>query len=817
MALKFHNGTTLEATVGSAGMHASNNASPSTGGITSAGVPAPNLVNASTGVLLYMNSVPNTSAVYTVELMESGVSKASATINGTDMKVGYLYARWPFPYTFGTLAASAYTIKVTSTLNSGTLAASSTSGMWFQITYDSTSSPATGDDIVGVGWQNGGLYTKQWTATGTSTVFGGGTVKNLGSSITRTMQAGLMIGNGFTFKMDDTANCTVEIKGSIFITAGGTFDKQANASDINIVSKLIIDCDVANGDYGVHLPPSSFNGRFLTDGMEVEHRAQYASGVGTAANPAVFQTAHGLSVNDEVIIPGTTYGDNQTRFVISIPSPTELVWSATLGGAESAITNSPAAGVWVGNMTRNSIVTAKTTTRGYYLYNNTSNSEISSFNYTRWEYASCASGPNLQFVTNSTSTPPSMNGMVGYRNSASGRTSWTIISTVSQEINDCILYETLGSNYVGQSGMALQSSSNKTINRFMHYALPGSTQNCAGLSLTSSATNNTINDSHFYGAGANNGTLAYAIGIIGSHGNTFNNCTVNNSRVRAIYSTDGFNNTFNNCNFGTVGTNVQDIFIASSSLATMLFNGCNFGSATLISNYANTLGGSLFRFHEYQQDDNRHRWYTNNGSGFSSGSGLDETTVDTVGSLACALLPETSTGIRFEYPIPVSVGEVISVFGKFWCNATFLADPSATLTAELFLPGSLVADQTVTLTKTTDPTSDDAVYRLGLINTATTGDVATVRLTAKTTTAGAKAFVDNLNGGTNPISALDIWYRGQPLAFQLSPQTLGDAAANATAVWDRAASQHTTAGTMGKILQDAEANTDVTQAKVDTL
>jgi len=53
-------------------------------------------------------------------------------------------------------------------------------------------------------------------------------------------------------------------------------------------------------------------------------------------------------------------------------------------------------------------------------------------------------------------------------------------------------------------------------------------------------------------------------------------------------------------------------------------------------------------------------------------------------------------------------------------------------------------------------------------------------------TAGADAYVDDLNGGTNPISALDIWYEGQPLAFRLTPQTLGDAAAISTAVWSDA-------------------------------
>lgn len=81
---------------------------------------------------------------------------------------------------------------------------------------------------------------------------------------------------------------------------------------------------------------------------------------------------------------------------------------------------------------------------------------------------------------------------------------WSLTGTVTQNIDDCILLDTLGSNYAGQSGLSLSGASNKTLNRFMTYAAPSSTQCCAGLSLTSSSTNNTINDSHFYGATANN-------------------------------------------------------------------------------------------------------------------------------------------------------------------------------------------------------------------------------------------------------------------------------------------------------------------------
>ncbi len=786
MALLYHNGTTAEATLGSSAMHATSSVAVSTTGVTSAGVTAPNLVNQVTGVILYLSGVSGGGGNFTVELMESGVSKASATILNADMQLGYNYVRFASPYTFATLTASAYTVKVTNTaVNSGNLV-QATSGLWFQLTYDSTSTPGTSDDVIIAGWHDAGLTPKTWTVTGTANSFGSGAIRNLGQSVTRTMQAALMIGNGGTFKHDTTADCTTEIKGAIYVTKNGTFDISANPSNIEIVSKLIINCDVANGDYGFHLPPS-YAGRIITDGMVVNHRAKYLSGVGTAANPIVTDGAHGLRVNDEIIIPGLTYNGNEIRYVISIPDTDELVVSSTLGGSENAITNTPASGTWIGNLTRNTVVTPKTTTRGYYLYNNATTGDSSSFDYTRWEYASCSSGPNMQFIAAAPLITHSMDGMVGYYNSTSGRTSWTVTGTVAQNIDDCILLDTLGSNYVGQSGLGLSGSSNKTLNRFMTYAAPGSTQCCAGLSLTSSSTNNTINDSHFYGATANNGSLAYAIGIITSHGNTFNDCTVNNSRVRAIYGTDGFNNTFNRCEFGTTGTNVQDIFVASSSLATMLFNACSFGSATRLSNVENCLIGTDIAFQDMDGDTSKHTWATPYAEFYSSGAGLTNTTTRTAGSLALAIQPRNATtGGQLLFKVPAAPTSSVSVFGYLYRNATF---SSGDLTVDLFLPGTLLTDtpdDTVTLATTT---GSWLYWALDAYYSGSVARYATVRITAKTATAGAYAFLDDLYDATtnNKVAGLDLWDEGHispiMVVTDFSSAVPVISAATATATW----------------------------------
>lgn len=803
MALLFHNSTTAEATLGSTAMHASSNVAISTGGSTSAGCTAPNTTNAVTGIVLYFSSKPSDDTTVTVELMESAVSKKTATMNGTDIRIGYNYVRFASAYTFATTSSDAYTVKVTGSLNSGNMV-QATSGLWYELTYDSTSSPTTSDDVIIAGWQDAGMTTKTWTITGTSTSFGTGAIKNLGSSVTRTMQAALMIGNGGTVKFDDTADCTVEIKGAIYVTLDGVFDKRAHTTDVEIVSKLIINCDVANGDYGFHIP-TNMGGTLRMDGKTKTRRAQYASGTGTAADPIVTSSAHSFEVNDEIIIPGLTYGGNQLRFVISIPNSTQLVVSSTLGGAETAITNTPAVGSWIGNLTSNSIVTAKTTTRGYYLYNS-GTAGLSTFNHVRWEYASCTSGPNLQFIPSNTVDPCEMDGMVAYYNSVSGRISWNVGGTHEIEINDCIMLETLGSNYAGQSGLALQSASNKTINRLLHYAAPSSTANCGGLSFVSSSTNNTVNDSHFYGAGANNGSFAYAIGIITSHGNTFNDCTVNNSRVRAIYGTDGFENTFNNCNFGTIGSNLVDIFLATGSLATMVFNNCYFSSATRLSNVANCLTGTDIAFQDMDGNQSKHTWETPNAEFYSSGTGLTDTTTRTPGSLALAIKPRnSSTGGQLTFKIPANPASAVQIYGYIYRNATF---SSGDITCSLYLPGTLLTDtpdDTVTLSTTTGTWQ---LWTLNAYNAGTIARYATVQITAKTATAGAYAFLDDIYDAqlNNKVAGMDLWDIGHisPVILALDLSAVPEQ--TRLAVWSD--SNTYGAGEKGKVLADANDNAE---------
>jgi hypothetical protein len=782
-------------------------------GITSSGVTAPNLVNKITGVWICISTLPTNAGNITAEIMESGVSKKTATINLADAQLGMNYFRFATPYQFATLTASAYTCRLKNTVSTSGNVRTAASGLWFQFTYDTAGALGASDDLWVGGFNDAGLTTKTLTVTGTANTFGSKATTAIGST-TQTMGAALTVGSGGTFKHDTAASCTTTLKGSVWVTAGGVFDIRASATK-SIVSTFIID-STANGDQGIFSATGATGGQLLTTGATYDQYTRYASGTGTAADPLIVSVAWDAGVNDEIVIPGIAYNTNQIRFVKTRNSSTSFVLSATAGGAESAITNTPAVGSYIANLTRNSIIKPVTTTLGYYI-NNSSNT-AGNFNYTRFEYSDNTSGKALTFSGGSTGgATSSFDGIVGYQTSITGGRHWLAFSgtgdpsTSTTTHTGITAYNTAGTNYIGQSGVGFQGTSNKTVNYLLHYN-GSSTTTGAMLSLNGSSTGNIINNSHAYGTNGLASASGYAIGIFSSSSNTFNNCTVNACRTNAVYFAVGTGNTFNSCNFGTVATNTVDITSLSSTLNQAVFNNCSFGSATLISNYLNQLDTSSINFQDMDTNTSKHRWYTNKGSWWSSGTGLTDTTVRTASSLALVSKPENaSTGSSWTFKIPANPTSAVGVFGYVYRNATF---SSGTLKVELFLPGTLLTatpDDTYTFATTTGswlPFNINAYY------SGSVARYATVRITGVTATAGAYFFIDDLyDAGTgNKVAGLDLWDNGQPSEIMVQ----SDFSVVPAAVWGFS-NANTQANTMGQDQVDARSNSDVTQAKVDTL
>lgn len=776
----------------------SSSVSVTTSGAVSTGFTAPNLVNKATGVWLACTVVP-ASGNFIVELLESGVVKASATINNADIVTGFIYARFATPYQFATLTASAYTVRVkNSAVNSGSLRQSGATTLLYQVTYDTATTLGATDDAWIGGFNDSGLTPKTWTISGTGTSFGSGADTSLPT--TWATGWGLMVGKGGSVVFDNTASASMTVRGGIGVYKGGLFDMRANASDITKVSTLIMDCNAGDGNYALTSPGSGLGGQILTTGMTVNTVNKYASGTGTSADPVITQTDHGFRLNDEVVFGGASdYLKNETRYVKSIPATNQLVLSTTIGGAEAALTQTHAAGSYIGSMTRNSVIKSLTSTRGFSILSiSTDVSPVSDFSYTRCEYPNCLSGRALQFgsgVQNST-----FDGLVLYNNSAAGRASINWAGSTPQTVSNVILYNTRGANYSAQSGLTFAAALNKTIDGLYHFADPSSTTNCAMLSIQSTSVNNTINNAHSYGANASNGGAGYSIGVFGS-GNTFNNCTVNAARIQGVILYQAVLNTFNNCNFGTIATNTIDVKVDTTTLVRAIFSGCSFGSATTVSQYLLGLEGTEVALFEMDGNTAKHRWYNNHGSFWSSGAGLTDTTVRTPGSLALAIKPEDNTnGIYWEFLIPAVPSSQCGIFGYAYRNANFSA---GTFKVELFLPGSTVADASYTFATTTGswlPFNISAYYG------GSTSRYATVRITAVTATAGAYAFIDDLyDAGTgNKVAGLDLWYQGKPSPVMVATDT----SAIPAQVWGYS-DQSTTSNTMGKRQVEAAEDADV--------
>lgn len=788
MALITYNGSTFDNHIGSASIGGTN-VNLTTAGITSLGATAPNTTNFATGVWIAIASTTNSPNTITVELLESGVVKASAVINQADHVIGFNYVRFATPYQFTTTGAGAYTVRCkTSSTNSGSLRTVTAGNLWFQITYDSAVSIGASDDIMIGGFNDSGLTAKTYTYTGTSGSWGSGTNPSWTSTSTWDMASPIIIGSGGNFVFDTTANTTLTIAGAVVVYKGGVFDMRPGSAYVNT---LIFNQGGGDGRFGLISPTGGLGGQILTTGTSKSIiAAQYASGDGTTGTPATTSSAHGLAVGDEIIIPGLTFGGNQVRFVRTVPSTTTFTTAATLGGAESGFTNTPAVGSWIANMTRNSIIKSTATTVGHWLYNsNTNTTPVSDFKWTRHEYANCASGRGLNFNGGSNNTTDGndadFTGTVFYNNSAAGRNTATWTGKLTQTVTDLIVYNPKGTNFSAQSGLVYQSI-NKVANRVYAYSEPSSTTSAAAVSFATTSVKNRLLNFHAYGMNASNGTLGYALGLYGVN-NSVETATIDSTRVAGIRS-ETASATLSDVNLGLIGNNTISVNLASSTLNNLVFTDCYSSDTTRVSNYLNTLDGTDVAFQNLDGNTSKHIWYTNLGSFWSSGSGLADTTVRTAGSLALAIKPEnSSTGAQLTFKVPAAPASQVPAFGYIYRNATF---SSGDIIVELFLPGTLLTDtpdDTVTLATTTGSWlywSLDAYY------SGSVARYATVRITAKTATAGAYAFLDDLYDATtnNKVAGLDLWDAGHispiMVVTDFSSAVPVISAATATAVWE---------------------------------
>lgn len=772
-------------------LHASTNITISTSNLFTATFTAPNTTNACTGALLFINAIGSGGTV-TITLQESTVDTAAArSIAVTSLVAGtWVYFRFATPYVFTTTSAGAYRFKIVNAGAAGTTNAAADSGgsnIAYLATDNRTGAPGTTDDV----WICGQNQSTAITVTvDSSQTIGSKTDTVL--AVQRTLGNAVSINNLGVLAWDTSADATLTCGGNIICNNGsGELQMGTVASPMPAARLARLRFDMAaSGNHGLRVFDT---GKLILQGAPKSStslwKAKLVSGVGTAASPLVVDAAVDWSVGDEIAISATSdnatnYNENEYRFIITKNSATSYVVSSTSGGAEAALTHTHNTNAWVLNIQRNILIDSIDSSEFYYINAVSTVDGNINVDWARFDLIGMGTSGKNAFQISVSS------GSSGY-----GSIDYSVFSRFHaglQLTTTRIALSFTGLVFVNQSGTSSGISTSTTAHN-------KSFTDCFFLGCKRSAISQTQSFNYTYtrcyaiGCNIDNdaGTGAIVLGAIGS--STFDSCEVHATRRRGLLLNGASDVLFNAFLCGTKGVNTSvDVEpISTGAYNTVTFINASFGSATLTTGYTAMLAGSQIAFHAYNGNANNHAWYTPTGSARSTGSGLTDTTIKTSGSLGLRLAPEdVTTGFVWEFLIGIQANSAASVFGFAQKNVAF---GSSVCTVELFLPGSTVADASVTLS---DTTGSWQVFNLAASYTGAVASFATIRVTAKTTTAAAYVYFDDFYNGTNVLTALDAWYQGKPTPVMTD--LLGDPAS----VWAILTSTQTTEGTMGKLMVD---------------
>lgn len=555
---------------------------------------------------------------------------------------------------------------------------------------------------------------------------------------------------------------------------------------------LIFDENGTGGNYGLESYPG---GKITAQGEPKTTtslwKTTYVSGAGTAADPMIVTDAVDWAVNDEIIVcaysaNATNYNESENKFIKTKNSATSYVISDTAGGAEAALAFTHTAGAYIVNVTRNVVIKSSTTTEGFYYFNSNTTAGEVNFDWVRFETigANITSKQAIQLTATNTSITANCDYSVAYRPLMRGF--WIRVGAVGLSFTGLIGTGQNASSNIG--AIQLDGSDTKTLtdcfaikNNRVGFVVTGCT-NCT-LTRCIGISNNTV------GQGTVNTTGGF--GIATSFTVTLNSCEAHCNRIMGL-TIDSVVLTFNSFLGGTKGTNAIDVNTISLGYISAVFINSSFGSVTFVNGYLAMAAGSELRFQTLNLTTNNHVWYTSKGIARSSGAGLVDTTNKTAGNLTVRLAPEDATsGFVWEFLVGIKASTAASIFGFAQKNVAFGTD---VCTVELFLPGSTVSDATATLDNTTGAWQ---VFNLAASYTGLVAAFATVRITAKTTTASAYVYFTDFYNGTNVLTGLQAWYNGKPTPVMTD--LLGDPAS----VWAILESTQTTVGTMGyEILND---------------
>lgn len=773
-------------------IHASTSITVSSGGVFSVAFTAPNTTNQCTGVLVPVAARGSAGdIVATLQENSAGwvdVAGATATIAITSLVAStHVFFKFGTPYTFAATTAGYYRIKLNTSGASGTtsIAADSGGANFAYIAYmNNNVVPGAGDDIHVVSPNQGSALS---ISLDTSPSIGSG--GNTSVPTFRSWQNAVVLSNNGQLCWPTGTSRTLTPKGNILVESGGWYQMGQTSAKIaaGVTARTQFDQNAVTCNYGiVHL----VGGKITLQGADKTYKkTTLSSGVGTAASPFVSVDSVDWSVGDELLfVPvsnnAANYDESEIRFIITKNSATSYVLSATSGGGEAAFTYSHTAGV-VFNLTRQVLIDTTDTTKAWY-----------------WDLNETTTIGNLDFDGCRLETTGS---------GVASRTCLTFsnLSTEFFTADDVVIYRQAGTQGVtfGQNNdvrtftwlIAYDCNATGNAGAIFASSLRNKTfQNCYVVDSLSrgfyfgAASTTTFTDCAAWACGRTT-TTDGAFGLQNTSNVFMDTCEAHANRGPGVELSSAPLITGVDCAFGSKGVNgVADFYAAADAFNTGFFENTLLGSATVFSGYTGQADGSELTFQKFDQTENDHRWYTPYGIAQTTGAGLSDTNVRTASSLALRIAPENSShGFIWDFKVIARASSYSNILGFIQKNAAFGTDD---VIVDFYLPGLIPGTDTPSATVTMADNTSWNVFNLAASYVGTVPLYSTVRITAKSATASAYAYVDDLYNGTNVITAMDTWYRGKPSEIMF--EQLGDAAA----VWAVATSTFTTTGTVGYLM-----------------
>lgn len=732
-------------------LHASNTLSLASTRNTT-GYTAPNLVNTITGVWVYV-AVQGSGGTITAALQESTVTKASVTVNQSDLvPLTWNYIKLATPYTYATLTASAYRWQFTQTgvsVNT-TLAADSGGTLVAFFSVDNRTGAVGATDDLLIGSAAGSGTTATMTVDGTTSTVGSGANTAITNS-PKVIGAAVYIGANGKMTPDTAANNKVKVKGCIVASTNGTFEYGTSGSRYSTyTAEIEMDNPTTSCDFGIITLEGSTTSVYAK--TRSYYWTTYASGTGVAADPFITADPVDWDVGDEIVIEATG-GFNQTeyRFIITKNSSTSYVLSSTSGGAETALANTHTAGCRVRNATSNIRIFANNTSRSWY-WNNRS---------ATWALV----GPRLETVG---ANITDKQGIQIYTVST---------QTTALTMDYCILYRHL------YKGFAFSQSKARSTHTGLFACASVLSANAGGYYFSASPNNKTLVDCWAFdmerhgfevSTSANlsfirciatdcnqdNQTNSGGWYFANNSASTTQDCESHVNQNAGIYLASCISHNGFDWLVGTKGTNTVDILCAADTFNTVAYMDSNYGSSTLISGYLTMIPGSTVAFQNYGDTTNDNRWYTPYGSGRSTGAGMPDTLVRTASSLAVRFAPEDATdGFTHLFDVPCTPNTTAYVSGYLYRNASF---SSGDITVSLTLPGSSTPDSTYTFPTTT---GSWLPFTVAALYSGSVTALGTLTINAKSVAPGAYCYIDDFYdaGTSNKIAGFDIWQDGLPV------------------------------------------------------